>query len=210
MPQPVLTIIAGCNGAGKSTYSTTLVKKGIKPFDYDKLLAQKYAAQKDSELRYEISKSQTTEAFENSINQAIENKESFCYETNFDTHPIFWAEKAKAKGYFLELHFFCLSSQKLANQRVHLRVQQNGHFIPQSTVSYKWKEGYKNLNLYYELFDHISVLDNSSPHGIPNMLFTLTRAKPAQIIVHKTVPSLPIYAAHRFPDIYKLVMASKS
>ena len=53
MQQPHLIIIAGCNGAGKSTYSQSLVETVI-PFDYDKRFLEIYNHLPDSELREEF------------------------------------------------------------------------------------------------------------------------------------------------------------
>lgn len=53
MQQPHLIIIAGCNGAGKSTYSPMLVD-GVIPFDYDKKYLEIYQSLADSELREKI------------------------------------------------------------------------------------------------------------------------------------------------------------
>jgi predicted ABC-type ATPase len=39
---PDLTIIAGCNGAGKSTYASTFLPDGVTSFDYDKLYLDIY------------------------------------------------------------------------------------------------------------------------------------------------------------------------
>ena len=37
---PKLIIIAGCNGAGKSTFATSFLPDGLISFDYDKLYAE--------------------------------------------------------------------------------------------------------------------------------------------------------------------------
>ena len=42
------------------------------------------------------------------------------------------------------------------------RTINKGHFVSDETIEYKWKEGYKNLNMYFDLFDHILLIDNSS------------------------------------------------
>ena len=102
MPKPNLTIVAGCNGSGKSTFSKTHVKNSI-PFDFDKRLMARYDAMDDSELRDVIARNLTRNEFETAINEAFSKKESFCYETNFDANPIYWAEQAKQLGYHLVL-----------------------------------------------------------------------------------------------------------
>ena len=99
MQQPVLTLIAGCNGAGKSTYSRLFVEEGIEPFDYDKIYLSKLANLKESELNNLIAINQTTEELTNKIKEAFENRNSFCFETNLHVFPYLWIEEAKAKGY---------------------------------------------------------------------------------------------------------------
>jgi len=202
--KPVLTIVAGCNGAGKSTYSKIYVKDSIIPFDYDNRVSEVYKSLPDSELREQFSKNQVTNEFESSINEAFMNKKSFCYETNFDTHPIVWAKKAKALGYLLELHFYCLDTLEIAKERVAIRTKQNGHFVRDDVIDYKWKQGYKNLNLHYELFDFILMLDNSNFNQPIQPLFTIEKSD-SSYSVRKFKNVMPEYAERRFPDIYALL-----
>jgi hypothetical protein len=39
---PNLIVIAGCNGAGKSTYALSFLPDGLTSFDYDKLYLENY------------------------------------------------------------------------------------------------------------------------------------------------------------------------
>lgn len=105
---PELIIIAGCNGAGKSTFAPSFLPEGVTSFDYDRVFLENYNSLPDSELREEFAKNQAIKDFELSIEKAILNKTNFCYETNFDTHPIYWAQKFKSKGFQINLIFFCL------------------------------------------------------------------------------------------------------
>lgn len=109
-----LTIIAGCNGAGKSTFAATFLPNEQNSFDYDRVFLENYNQLPDSELREQIARNQTTELFEHSINDALKNRTSFCYETNFDTNPIHWAQKFKEKDFQLNLIFFCIETQGIA------------------------------------------------------------------------------------------------
>jgi len=54
---PDLIIIAGCNGAGKSTFSSSFLPDGLNSFDYDRLFLENYNSIQDSELREEFAKS---------------------------------------------------------------------------------------------------------------------------------------------------------
>ena len=66
MQQPHLIIVAGCNGAGKSTYSNMLVDVVV-PFDYDKRFLEIYDSLFDSELKEEIAINKTTILVINSL-----------------------------------------------------------------------------------------------------------------------------------------------
>jgi len=204
LSRPTLIIVAGCNGSGKSTFSN-MHHDNITPFDYDKKYLETFDSLDDSELRDVFAKNKTTSEFESSIKGAFSNRKDFCYETNFDSHPILWALQAKELGYNLELYFYCLKDLELANERVAIRKANKGHFINSEVVHYKWKEGYKNLNLHYHFFDHIYLLDNSQHMSAPKGLFSLTKKEDDTYMVEKYITKLPSYSYRRFPDIYKLV-----
>jgi len=203
MSKPSLIIVAGCNGSGKSTFSKTYVKNLI-PFDFDKKFMKKYDSLDDSELREIIAKNLIRTKFETSIYEAFSKKESFCYETNFDANPVFWAEQAKKLGYHLELHFYCLDTLELAKRRVFYRTNNKGHYVADDTVAYKWKEGYKNLNLHFREFDHILLIDNSSETIPVQNICSLSKGK-NNIYNASLFNKIPHYAERRFPEIYKIL-----
>ncbi len=204
MSQPVLIIVAGCNGAGKSTYSRALVKESIVPFDYDKRFKEIYESLRDSEFREVMAKNMTTDEFTTSITNAFSEGRDFCYETNLDSNPLHWAEIAKQHGYYVELHFFCIESIELAQQRVKSRAERNGHYVYEEVVMYKWKEGYKNLNKHYKFFDYITLIENSSPDREMEYICSLIKDEDTyKATVY--ADTLPKYSSRRFPDIYNLI-----
>lgn len=86
---PSLIIIAGCNGAGKSTFASSFLQDGLTSFDYDRHYLEIYNSMPDSELRDEFAKNEATKEFEQAVEKALQNKMDFCYETNFDTYPLY-------------------------------------------------------------------------------------------------------------------------
>ena len=116
-----------------------------------------------------------------------------------------YAEEAKSLGYKLHLIFYCLESLELANKRVDIRTENQGHFIPKETVEYKWKEGYKNLNVRYTFFDYLLIIDNSKHLQPPSNLLSLTKYDKDNFVLQKFANQLPEYLERRFPDIYKFV-----
>jgi predicted ABC-type ATPase len=206
LSQPLLIVFAGCNGSGKSTFSSSYVDKGLIPYDFDKKFMEIYYSLVDSELRQEMAQNMSIGDFKNSIKNAFSSKQDFCYETNFDAHPIFWAEEAKKLGYRIELHFYCLSSIELAKKRVGMRVRNQGHFVNNDVIFHKWKEGYKNLNLHYKFFDFVLFIDNSSHIGPPQNIFAFIKDDNNNFQIQKYRETIPNYTMRRCPDIYNLYL----
>lgn len=197
---PDLIIIAGCNGAGKSTFASSFLPEGLTSFDYDRRFLENYHSLTDSELREKFAKDQTTKDFEDSVAKSIKNRMDFCYETNFDIHPLYWAEIFKENGYQINLIFFCVESQEIARHRVQVRTEFKGHFVDNQTIDLKWKAGYKNLNLHFQFFDNILFVDNSNQ----NELYTnLLQIEKGECIL--MTDNLPNYFKNRLPDIYKFI-----
>ena len=197
---PDLIMIAGCNGAGKSTFAPSFLPEGLTSFDYDRLFLENYNSLPDSELREQFAKDRTTKNFETSIEKAILNKTNFCYETNFDSHPLYWPRKFKENGYQINLVFFCLDNQEVARHRVQVRTEFKGHFVDNRTIDLKWKAGYKNINQNFQFFDNILFVDNSKQNDIYTNLLQIEKGE----IVLMT-ENIPDYFKHRLPNIYELI-----
>ena len=198
---PVLTIIAGCNGAGKSTFASSFLPKGLLSFDYDKLFLEYYYQLPDSELREEFARNKTTAIFEKAVNEAITNKEDFSYETNFDTNPVYWAEIFKKNGYKINLIFFCLENQEIARHRIQVRAEFKGHFVSNQIIANKWESGYNNMNAHYSFFDNILIVDNSKQGEVYINILQIIKGK----LILMT-DRLPGYFKRRFPEIYLLTI----
>ena len=216
---PDLTIIAGCNGAGKSTFAETFLLLDIHSFDYDKKLSENYNSLPDSELREVFAKNTTNKEFEQAIGDSIRLKKDFCYETNFDVYPIDWAKVFKENGFTLNLIFFCLDNQEIARHRVQVRTEFKGHFIDNETINLKWKVGYKNIraplliplgnkmellevpiNKHFGFFDNLLLVDNSITNEIYSNILQIKNG-----VVEVMTSKLPDYFIRRFPDIYKMI-----
>lgn len=164
------------------------------------MFLENYNSLSDSELREVFARNQTTKDFESSIDKALLNKVDFCYETNFDSDPLHWAQKFKENGYQINLIFFCLDNQEIARHRIQVRTEFKGHFVDDKTIDLKWKAGYKNVNLHFQFFDNILFVDNSKQNDIYTNLLQIEKGE----IVLMT-EKIPDYFKHRFPDIFKLI-----
>jgi predicted ABC-type ATPase len=197
---PELIIIAGCNGAGKSTFAPSFLPDGISSFDYDKLFLKYYNELPDSEFREKFAKDKATKDFEQEVINSLSNKTDFCYETNFDAHPLYWSEKFKKRGFKVNLIFFCIENQEIVRHRIQVRAEFKGHFVDNMTIDLKWKAGYKNLNKYYSFFDNILFVDNSKPNEVYTNILQIENG-----LVELMSDGIPDYFSRRLPNIYNLI-----
>ena len=136
---PRLYIISGCNGAGKTTASYTMLPemlecsefvnsdefaKGLSPFNPEKASIQA--------SRYMIMK----------IRYLLERRLDFGIETTLATRTLLkTVRRAQAEGYSVTLLYFWLNSPDLAVSRVAARVETGGHNIPEETIRRRYRVG---------------------------------------------------------------------
>jgi predicted ABC-type ATPase len=173
MSEPILCVVAGCNGSGKSSFSRSLVSADLQPFDYDFCFLQFHNRLLESDIRDTMAHNMAFAELENQINLALTNRNSFCYETNFNSTPLHWPMLFKEHGYKLHLIYLCLDSIEEAKRRVTIRVQNGGHFVPESEIIKRYFEGFANLNTHFKYFDLIDVFDTSAYSKEPRYILSL-------------------------------------
>ena len=157
---PRLYIISGCNGAGKTTASYSLLPemldckefvnsdefaKGLSPFDPSKASIQA--------SRYMLMK----------IRYLLQRQRDFAVETTLATRTLLKIVKqAQAAGYTVTLLYFWLRSPELAIERVKARVEAGGHNIPEETIRRRYQVGiYYFFNYYAPICERWILADNS-------------------------------------------------
>ncbi len=157
---PNLFIISGCNGAGKTTASYTIlpemlnckefvnadeIAKGLSPFKPESVSIQAGRIMLDR------------------IYNLISNGTDFAIETTLATRTHANVIKdARENGYKVTLVFFWLNMPSLAVERVKMRVASGGHNIEEKTIRRRYDIGIKNLfSLYIPLCEYWIIINNS-------------------------------------------------
>ena len=155
-----LYIIAGCNGAGKTTASFTIlpdilnckefvnadeIAKGLSPFQPEK-------------VSFEAGRIMLKR-----INELLETNKNFAFETTLATKSYkSKITEAKNKNYTVTLLFFWLQNVDLAIERVKTRVLEGGHNIETEVIKRRYTNGIKNLfDIYLPIADEVMIFDNS-------------------------------------------------
>lgn len=155
-----LYVIAGCNGAGKTTASFTILPEilNCKEFVNADEIAKGLSPFQPEKVSFEAGRIMLER-----INMLLESNQSFAFETTLATKSykskILQAQK---KGYNVTLLFFWLRNVNLAIERVKTRVLEGGHDIEMDVILRRYKSGVKNLfDMYLPLANEVMIFDNS-------------------------------------------------
>lgn len=160
MNEKNLFIIAGCNGAGKTTASFTILPEIIncKEFVNANEIAKGLSPFQPEKVAFESGRIML-----NRIDELLKENESFAFETTLSTRSYKNKIKtAREKGFTITLLFFWLQNVELAKERVKIRVQEGGHNIEPEIIERRYLNGIKNLfEIYLPIVDGLLIFDNS-------------------------------------------------
>jgi predicted ABC-type ATPase len=161
-------IIAGSNGAGKTTFATEflpryancrnfinadLIAQGLSPFDPDAALLR--AGRAVLERIAEFTEARTDFAFETTL-----SGRSYV--------PLL--RGVKRAGFRLHMFYLWIPSPDLALLRIRGRVENGGHYVPEADVRRRFNRTLSNLfRLYRPMLDTLQFFDNSS--DTPRLIF---------------------------------------
>lgn len=155
-----LYVIAGCNGAGKTTASYSIlptilecrefinadeIARGLSPFQPEK-------------VNFEAGRIML-----HRIDELMDKGVDFAFETTLSAHNYLdTIKQAQGRGYFVTLLFLWLNDVELAKSRVKMRVSAGGHNIPEEVIERRYYRGIKNyFEKYLPVCDNSILVDNS-------------------------------------------------
>jgi len=155
-----LYIIAGCNGAGKTTASFTIlpdildcrefvntdeIAKGLSPFQPEKVAIE------------------AGKIMLGRIKHLLNENVNFAFETTLASKTYKnTILKAQTAGYNVTLLFFWLQTVELAKKRVEKRVSEGGHNIEPEVIERRYLAGIRNLfEIYLPIIENVLIYDNS-------------------------------------------------
>jgi len=161
MPAPTIYVIAGCNGAGKTTFA----KEFLPSVGVIRFLNADEIARGLSPLRPEAVAFKAGRLLLSELHELIERGETFALESTLSgrTYVNIFGQ-AKQCGYAIELHFVWIPDVREAIRRVRQRVVEGGHDVPAEDIKRRFSRSiYHFLDDYAPLANKWFLWDNSTP-----------------------------------------------
>jgi predicted ABC-type ATPase len=160
MPRPVLYVLAGVNGAGKSSIGGyVLTREGLTWFNPDTFARELKAATGCDQRE---ANAQAWADNVRRLDEAIASGRNYAFETTLGGHTI--AEKilAATRTHDVLVWFCGLASLELHIRRVRARAAAGGHDIPDATIRERYPRAIVNLIALMPHLGHLQVYDNST------------------------------------------------
>lgn len=158
--QPRVAVLAGINGAGKTTASREILQNVLKIPTF---------ANADAIARGLNAFNPEGEAIRAGrimlewIRELADRREDFAFETTLSGKTYApWLGSLRAVGYEVYLFYIWLDDPRTAIARVAERVTSGGHHVPDDTVRQRYSRSVRNFfDLYRPVADQWRVYDNS-------------------------------------------------
>lgn len=187
--RPVLYVLAGVNGAGKSSVGGYLLTQAglawYNPDDFARALVAGYGVSQEKA---------NIEAWQEGVRrlrQAMAARRSFAFETTLGGHSITQYLLQACKTHDVMVWYCGLRDPQLHLDRIKLRVRNGGHDIPEAKVRQRWVSSLRNLIVLMPSLAYLRVYDNSTQFakgqaiGEPKLLLEMRAAQrihPAMLI----------------------------
>lgn len=169
--KPILIVIAGPNGSGKTTITSKILKhEWLEDAVYinpDTIAQEKFGDWNSPEAIL-----QSIQYCEKLRNTCLENKQSLIFETVLSSeNKVDFIQKAINAGYFVRLFFVCTNSPTINASRIANRVIEGGHDVPISKIISRFQKSITNCLKLRDSVDRLYVYDNSVENEDATLLF---------------------------------------
>jgi predicted ABC-type ATPase len=158
-PTPIIYLIAGCNGAGKTTFAKQFLPHEVKCLNF---LNADLIAQGLSPLNTQAAAIKAGRLLLAEFRRFVSRRETFALESTLSgTTYLKLLKSAKRQGFQIYLHYLWLPNPAVAIARVHERVKKGGHDVPVADIRRRFARSLNHfIRAYAPLADLWAVWDS--------------------------------------------------
>ncbi len=178
--RPVMCIVAGPNGSGKTTTTEQLLKNEwgadslyINP---DNIAQEQYGDWNSADAVLKAAQTATGQRYE-----CLSNGTDFVFETVFSSaEKMEFLRKAKDAGFFIRIFYVCTESPLININRIAQRYLNGGHEVPISKTISRYYSSLKNISEAIKIADRVYLYDNSAENAAPRLILRTTDGRIAK------------------------------
>ena len=190
MRKPILIVIAGPNGSGK-TSTTRLVIKHEWAEQCVYINPDEIAQNKFGDWNNPDAVRQAVEYCEEWREQLLREHKDFIFETVLSSDgKVDFLRRAKEEGYFIRMFFICTETPAINAARIANRVMEGGHDVPIQKIISRYLKAITNATKAATFVDRAYFYDNSVDNQEARILYRTTDGK----LVKQYTESIPDWA----------------
>ena len=172
--KPVLIVIAGPNGSGKTTITSQILRhewmEDAVYINPDQVAQNCFGDWNSNEAVM-----QAAQYCEEQREQCLRENQSLIFETVLSSEgKVDFIRRAREAGYFIRLFFVATSHPAINASRIAQRVMEGGHDVPIAKVISRYYKSIINCKRCAALADRVYIYDNSIDDVDARLLFRMT------------------------------------
>jgi predicted ABC-type ATPase len=169
--QPVLIVVAGPNGSGKTSITESLLRHqwfdGCDYINPDLIARDEFGDWNSPDAVLKAAK-----VAGHRREQCLISARSLAFETVFSApDKVDYVRRAKEAGFFVRMFFIGTFSPTINAERIAQRVLEGGHEVPISKIISRYAKSITNCAAISKEVDRLYVYDNSLDNIEPRLLF---------------------------------------
>lgn len=192
--KPVLIVIAGPNGSGKTTITSKILHhEWLEDAVY--INPDIIAQERFGDWNSKEAVMQSVKYCEAIREECLRTRKSLIFETVMSVvDKVNYIRRAKEAGFFVRLFFVSTSSPTINAARIAKRVLEGGHDVPIPKIINRYYKSIANCQIASQYADRTYVYDNSVDDVEAQLLFRFVDGKPYKRYV-EVIPewALPIF-----------------
>lgn len=169
--RPVLIIIAGPNGSGKTTVTSKILKhEWLEDSVY--INPDQVAQERFGDWNSPEAVRQAAVYCADWRERCLAEHKSMIFESVLSApDKVDFVQRAKAAGFFVRLFFVCTASPTINAARIAKRVMEGGHDVPIAKVISRYNKSIVNCRTLTKISDRVYIYDNSVDNLEAYLLF---------------------------------------